>query len=184
MLVKIMNLPFMTLLLLSGCCVSTAYANVPFKKVSECQSDYFNGNYCSPSNISKYKTALKNQKANFDKKYILLNTGTVNALEMIALDTQSGIAYPLNYQFTGWEDNQGNVKKKPSYTFSLNDPKLCLMGSQFDGDHPGTHETYSNIRNCFTIQKDRTTTSFESTYTDKVQYEYDEKNKTWTPYPN
>lgn len=179
-----MKIQLITLLILSGCCLSNASAKVPFKKVSECDSDYFNGDYCTKANIAKYKTALKNMKANFDKKYILLNTGTSDSLEMIALDTQTGIAYPLNYQFTGWEDNQGNIKKKPSYTFSLNDPKLCLMGSQFDGDHPGTHETYSNIRNCFSIKKERSFTSFDSTYTDKVQYQYDDKKKTWIPYPD
>ena len=120
---------------------------------------------------------------NFDKKYILLNTGNSDSLEMVALDTQTGIAYPLNYQFTGWEDNEGNVKKKPTYTFSLNDSKLCLMGSQFDGDHPGTHETYSNIKNCFSISHQYGHTNFESNYADQVQYEYDNKSKTWKPYP-
>jgi hypothetical protein len=171
-------------LILCSASLSLAHADVAFKKVSVCQSDYFNGSYCSKTNLAKYKNAFKTMKPNFNQKYILLNTGTSDSLEMIALDTQSGIAYPLNYQFTGWEDNQGNVKKKPSYTFSLHDSKLCLMGSQYDGDHPGTHETYSNIKNCFSIQEDRTSTSFDSTYTDKIQYDYDDKNKTWIPYAN
>ncbi|RZG47000.1 hypothetical protein [Acinetobacter wuhouensis] len=160
------------------------YAETTFKKVSACDSDYFQGNFCSKANIAKYKQALKTMKPNFNDKYILLNTGTVNSLEMIALDTQTGIGYPLNYQFTGWEDNQGKVLKKPSATFSLTDSKLCLSGSQYDGDHPGTHETYSNIKNCFKIKKDRTYTSFESTNIDQIQYEYDQKTKTWKAFKN
>ena len=179
-----MNKLLITIVLFSSGIISTAYANVPFKKVSECESDYFNGNFCSKANLAKYKNALKTLKPNFDQKYILLNTGTTQSLEMIALDTQSGIAYPLNYQFTGWENDQGKVLKKPSATFSLNDSKLCLMGSQYDGEHPGTHETYSNIKNCFKIIKEHSNISFESTYTDKVQYEYDVKSKTWKPYSN
>lgn len=171
-----------TTILLSSCLISTTFANVPFKKVAQCESDYFNGNFCSKANIAKYKNALASMKANFDQKYILLNTGSAQSLEMIALDTQTGIGYPLNYQYTGWEDDHGKVLKKPTATFSVNDNKLCLSGSQYDGDHPGTHETYSNIRNCFSITKERSRTSFESTYKDQVQYEYDSKNKTWKPY--
>lgn len=158
------------------------HAETAFKKVSECETDYFQGSFCLKANITKYKKALKTMKPNFNYKYILLNTGSSDSLEMIALDTQTGIGYPLNYQFTGWEDNQGNVLKKPSATFSLTDSKLCLSGSQYDGDHPGTHETYSNIKNCFMIKKDRSYTSFESTYVDKVDYDYDEKTKTWRPF--
>ncbi|MDN5434649.1 MAG: hypothetical protein L0G10_13470, partial [Acinetobacter sp.] len=60
--------------------------------------------------------------------------------------------------------------------------KLCLMGSQFDGDHPGTHETYSNIKNCFSINHQYGHTNFESNYDDQVQYNYDNKSKTWKPY--
>lgn len=169
-------------LIVCSASLQLAYAGTTFKKVSECQSDYFNGDYCSKANLAKYKNALKTMQPNFDKKYILLNTGTPDSLEMVALDTQTGIAYPLNYQFTGWEDNEGNVKKKPTYTFSLNDAKLCLMGSQFDGDHPGTHETYSNIKNCFSINHQYGHTNFESNYDDQVQYHYDNKSKTWKPY--
>jgi len=179
-----MNKFFTIALLFSSCFILSAYANVSFKKVSQCESDSFNGNYCSKTNIAKYKKALATMKPNFDQKYILLNTGSVNSLEMIALDTQTGVAYPLNYQFTGWEDDKGKVLKKPSYHFSLTNSKLCLSGSQYDGDHPGTHETYSNIKNCFKITKERSSTSFESSYTDKVQYEYDSKSKTWKPYTN
>ena len=164
--------------------VSKTHAETHFKKVSNCESDLFNGDYCSKKNIAKYKKALTTMKPNFDQKYILLNTGSAQSLEMIALDTQTGIAYPLNYQFTGWEDDSGKVLKKPSYTFSLNDAKLCLMGSQYDGDHPGTHETYSNIKNCFMIPKNGKYISFESTFQDRVEYKYDPKNKTWKPYSN
>lgn len=161
-----------------------AQPNANFREVSDCDSDLFNGNFCSKSNISRYKDVLKTSKANFNHKFILLNTGTLDSLELIALDTQTGIGYPLNYQFTGWEDNNGNLKKKPFYTFSLNDSRVCLMGSQYDGDHPGTHQTYSNIRNCFHIKKDDKYTSFESTYIDLVQYEYNVQKNVWVPYSN
>lgn len=157
------------------------YAETTFKKVSSCETDYFQGNYCSKANIAKYKQALKTMKPNFDHKYILLNTGSVDSLEMIALDIQTGIGYPLNYQFTGWENDQGKVLKKPSARFSVTDPILCLSGSQYDGDHPGTHETYSNIKNCFKITKERSSISFEPTYTDIVQYNYDSNTKSWKP---
>lgn len=161
-----------------------AQSNTPFKSVSNCESDYFNGNFCSKKNIKRYQQALLTQKPNFSQTYILLNTGNSDSLELIALDTKTGIAYPLNYQFTGWEDNKGNIKKKPAYTYSLNDSKVCLSGSQYDGDHPGTHETYSNIRNCFIIKKERNHTAFESTYLDEIQYTYDSQTKTWKPIKN
>ncbi len=159
-----------------------AHANAPFKKVQHCESDLLNGSYCSKANIQMYKQALKNQKANFDQKYILLNVGNTHTLELVALDTQTGIGYPLNYQFTGWENNEGKVLKKPTFQFSLNSPKVCLSGSQYDGEHPGTHETYSNIRNCFNIKTDGKHSGFESNYADQIQYEYLDKNKTWIPY--
>lgn len=174
-----------TLLLLTLSCIATAsFANVPFKKVVSCESDLFNGEYCSKKNIAQYKNALKTMKPNFNKKYILLNTGSSNSLEFIALDTLTGIAYPLNLQYTGWENNAGKTLKKPTFSFSLNQEKLCLTGSQYDGDHPGTHETYSNIKNCFVVQTERGHTSFESTHKDQVQYDYDEKDKTWKPFQN
>ena len=88
-----------------------AQPNANFREVSDCDSDLFNGNFCSKSNISRYKDVLRTSKANFNHKFILLNTGTLDSLELIALDTQTGIGYPLNYQFTGWEDNNGNLKK-------------------------------------------------------------------------
>lgn len=157
-------------------------AQTAFKKVATCDSDYFNGTFCSKKNLQRYQTVLKSQAANFNGHYILLNTGSADSLELIALDTKTGIGYPLNYQFTGWEDNDGNVLKKPSYSHSLQDEKVCLAGSQYDGEHPGTHETYSNIKNCFSLKPYGKGLAFESTYTDKVQYQYDEKSKTWRPY--
>lgn len=99
---------------------------------------------------------------------------------MVALDTRTGLAYPLTYQFTGWDDDKDNIIKKPSYTYSLKDSKVCIMGSQYDGD-VGTHETYSNIRNCFHLIKEGKHTSFQSTYINKVQYKYNVKTKTWQP---
>lgn len=159
--------------------INPANANSTFKKVSVCDSDLFNGKYCSKQNIAKYKQALKTLSPNFNKTYILLNTGNSDSLEFIALDTRSGIGYPLNYQFTGWKDNQGYVKKKPTYYFSLNNSKLCLMGSQYDGEHTGTHQTYSNIKNCFEIKHDENQSNFEPVYTDQVQYEYIPQSKTW-----
>lgn len=180
---KIYFLVCMLLLSINASHANT-HQNASFKKVQNCDSDYFNGTFCAKKNLTQYKKQLKTQKANFAQKYILLNTGDTDSLELIALDTQTGIAYPLNYQFTGWEDNSGKVLKKPTYSFSLNDSKLCLMGSQYDGDHPGTHETYSNIKNCFMIQYNGRYSSFESTYKDRIQYEYDAKNKIWKPYSN
>ena len=32
---------------------------------------------------------------------------------MVALDTRTGLAYPLTYQFTGWDDDKDNIIKKP-----------------------------------------------------------------------
>lgn len=177
---RVIKIILTKLLLLSS--VSTAYANVPFKKVAQCESDYFNGSFCSKKNLTLYKNVLKAQKANFNKKYILLNTGDSDSLELIALDTTTGIAYPLNYQFTGWENNEGKVLKKSMFQFSLNSPKVCLSGSQYDGEHPGTHETYSNIRQCFEIKTDRNFKDFESNYADRIQYEYLEHNNSWMPY--
>lgn len=156
--------------------------NAPFKKVNNCDSDYYNGSFCSKKNIARYKNVLKTQKANFAQHYILLNIGNTDALELIALDTKSGMAYPLNYQYTGWENNQGATMKKPSFQYSISQPKVCLSGSQYDGDHPGTHETYSNIRQCFEIKKTEDGIGFEANYHDQIQYEYNEKTKTWKPY--
>lgn len=163
------------------CLATNTYANVPFKKVHNCESDYFNGSFCAHKNISLYKNALNTQKANFNQKYILLNTGNSDSLELIALDTKTGVAYPLHYQFTGWENNEGKVLKRPTFQFSLNTPKVCLSGSQYDGEHPGTHETYSNIQQCFAIKTDGIFADFESDYSDRIQYEYHEKIKTWKP---
>lgn len=177
--IPVIKLILTKLLLL--CCVGTANANAPFKKVAQCESDFFNGSFCSKKNLMLYGNVLKAQKANFNKKYILLNTGHSDSLELIALDTKTGMAYALNYQFTGWEDNQGKVLKKPSFQFSLNTPKVCLSGSQYDGEHPGTHETYSNIRQCFEIKTERNFTEFESDYSDRIQYEYHGKTKNWKP---
>ena len=160
---------------------TNTYANVPFKKVQNCQSDYFNGSFCAKKNITLYKNALKTQKANFNQKYILLNTGNSDSLELIALDTKTGIAHPLNYQFTGWKNNQGKTLKKPSFKFSLDHPKVCVFGSQYDGEHPGTHENYSNIRQCFMIETDHNSTLFGVIHSDQIQYEYNDKTKQWKP---
>ena len=61
--IRIIKTMLIKLLLLSS--VSTAYANVPFKKVAQCESDFFNGSFCSKKNLTRYKNVLKAQKANF-----------------------------------------------------------------------------------------------------------------------
>lgn len=166
-----------------GSISTLAFANHDFHQVLTCPSSTSQSHFCSAKNIERYKTALKTQKANFDKKYILLNSGNDEVLELIALDTESGIGYPLPYQFKGLQDTQGNILKRPSYYYSLHSSRLCLKGTQYDLESTVAIQENLNIKNCFKIVHDTERSGFEAIFNSKVHYQYLEKEQQWKKLP-
>ena len=168
---------------LLGSISTLTFANRDFHQVQSCPSPTMQSHFCSAQNIEHYQTAFKTQKANFDKKYILLNSGNDDVLELIALDTESGIGYPLPYQFKGWQDTQGNILKRPTYRYSLNSSRLCLKGTQYDLDQVDAAQENRNIKNCFKIVHDTDRSGFEAIFNGKVHYQYLEKVQQWKKRP-
>ena len=129
---------------------SVIYADYhAFKKVETCQYDYSDIQFCSQSNIAKYKKALKNQKVNFAEKYILLNIGSNDYRTYTAINTQTGWVYPLNFDIIGFKDHRGNVIRPAKIQFNAQKSDLCIEGSI-----ESYRNSYDNVAVCFAVIED------------------------------
>ena len=128
-----------------------AWANAPYKATTECQFDYDDFDFCSKTNVAKYKNALKTQQPNFDKKYILLNVSTSSkSIRFVALDTKNGLALPLRDAILGFKDDRGGLTGKPPVIkYSINNSSLCTWGSIL-----AYRDAYDNVKTCYSIQDD------------------------------
>ncbi len=128
-----------------------AWANAPYKATTECQFDYDDFDFCSKTNIAKYKNALKTQQPNFDRKYILLNvSNSSKSIRFVALDTKNGLALPLRDAILGFKDGRGGLTGKPPVIkYSINNPSLCTWGSIL-----AYRDAYDNVKTCYSIQDD------------------------------
>ncbi|RJL71636.1 hypothetical protein [Acinetobacter radioresistens] len=132
-----------------------AWASPEYKAVATCQFDYDDFEYCSKSNIAKYKQALKTSKPNFDTNYILLNLSKkTNSFRYVAIDSRDGLVFPLNDEIIGFKDNKGGLTGKPPIiSYSVNNPYLCIKGSV-----DSYRNSYDNVKVCYSIQKDEYST--------------------------
>lgn len=128
-----------------------ATAAPAFKAVSTCEYDYDDINFCSKSNIAKYKTALKTQKPNFDSKYILLNVGPSSKKNRyVAIDASQGLVYPLSDEIIGFKDRVGGLTGKPAIiNYSIDNSYLCIKGSI-----SAYRDSYDNVKACYSVHDD------------------------------
>jgi len=126
------------------------WANMPYKATTECEFDYDDFQFCSKSNITKYKAALAKRKPNYDSTKILLNVGSAKNIRYVVIDTQTGLVFPLRDTIYGFTDWKGSLKKPPLIQFSVNSPLLCIQGNVF-----AYRDAYDNVEVCYTLQKDQ-----------------------------
>lgn len=126
-------------------------SDTPYKSITQCQFDYDDFNFCSKTNIAKYKNALKTQNPNFNGKYILLNlSSSPKSFRFVALDTKNGLALPLRDEIIGFKDDRGGLTGKPPLIqYSITSPYLCTKGSV-----SAYRDSYDNVKTCFTVQDD------------------------------
>ena len=121
---------------------SVATANHPFSHVqiayshNECSFLYSPVDFCDERHVSEIKNALGNQVANFDGHYILLKIKEWRPSEyygnsIVAIDTESGVVYPMPFDYYTGEINMTDAKvtKRPGLTFSAGSKKVCIDGS-------------------------------------------------------
>lgn len=121
-----------------------------YKATTECQFYYDDFNFCSKSNIAKYKNALNNKKPNFNAKYILLNVETLKHIRYIAIDTKNGLVFPLRDEILGFKDNRGRLTGKPPLiNYSITHTDLCISGSV-----SAYRDAYDNVKICYSMQDD------------------------------
>ena len=127
-----------------------AWANIPYKATTECEFDYDHFQFCSKSNIAKYKAALAKQKPNYDSTKILLNVGSAKNIRYVAIDTQTGLVFPLRDAILGFKDARGGLNGKPALIqFSVDQPQLCIEGSVH-----AYRDAYDNVKVCYIMEKD------------------------------
>ena len=126
-----------------------AIAAPSFKGVSDCKFESDDYNYCSKSNIAKYKAALKTQKPNFDGHYILINLlNRKDGYNFIALDTKTGYGYTMEEVFSE-PTKMGKPTGKPVViNYSINNSYLCIKGDIY-----AYRNAYDNVKACYSIQE-------------------------------
>jgi hypothetical protein len=92
--------------------------------------------FCDERHISAIENAIANQVANFNGYYILLKIKEWRPSEyygdsLVIIDTQSGVVYPLPFDYYAAAINMRNTKSmgKPRLIFSLRSNKVCIDGS-------------------------------------------------------
>lgn len=127
---------------------SISFAQPNDKLIAECQFDYDDFNFCAKDNILKYKQALGSKKPNFDSNKILLNVGTKQDLRFVAIDTQTGVVFPLNDTISGYIDEHQDKKVKPPIIqYSLHSKVLCVEGQLY-----AYRDAYDHAKVCYSIQ--------------------------------
>ncbi|MEX3786354.1 hypothetical protein [Paraburkholderia sp. BR14374] len=122
--------------------------------------------FCDERHVSEIKDAIGKRTANFNGHYILLRIKEWSPSEyygdsVVAIDTESGIAYPMPFDYYTGEVNMKDSKilKTPKLTFFAGSSKICIDGSilvyrattnghfcfDFDGHRfSGFHTAYMN----------------------------------------
>ena len=125
---------------------------------NECSFMYSPVDFCDERHTAEMKDALANRVANFNEHYILLKIKEWRPSEyygdsVVAIDVQTGIAYPMPFDYYSGSINMRNSKaiKKPKLTFSANSNKVCIEGSIL------VYRATTNGRFCFDFDGDRFT---------------------------
>lgn len=127
---------------------SISFAEKTHKMIAECQFDYDDFNFCTKENLSKYRQALASRKNNFDSSKILLNVGTLQDMRFVAIDTQSGVVFPLSDTISGYIDEHQDKKiKPPIIQYSLRSKVLCVEGRLY-----AYRDAYEHAKVCYSIQ--------------------------------
>lgn len=131
------------------CLFSTiSFAETTPKMIAECQFDYDDFNFCTKENLSKYSRALASRKNNFDSTKILLNVGTPQDMRFVAIDTQTGVVFPLSDTISGYIDEHHSKKVKPPLIqYSLHSNVLCVEGRLY-----AYRDAYEHAKVCYSIQ--------------------------------
>ncbi len=110
--------------------VEIAYAH------DECSFQYSPIDFCDERHVSEIKKAINQSTANFNGHYILLKIQEWKPSEyygnsLVAIDTLTGIVYPLPLDYYTGEVNMKNARmvKKPKLKFSLKSSEVCIDGS-------------------------------------------------------
>lgn len=120
--------------------------------------------YCDEKHLNAIDEAIKNQRPNFNKKYILLTIQerkNYYQSTLVAIDSNTGIVYPIPIDFySGYANKKGGANDFGKLTYSLESNKVCIEGSIFvyRAEEDGTF--------CFNLQGDRFT-GHQTTYMDE-----------------
>lgn len=129
---------------------NTALANVSYKGTDQCEYDYDDINFCSASNIAKYKKALQNTAVNFDGQYILLNVKNKLNQRFVAIDSKTGRVFTSSDDIQGFKNSSGHLTGKPAIVnYSVDNAYLCIQGSV-----SAYRNAYDNIKVCYSMQDD------------------------------
>lgn len=146
---------FLTILIVFSCCSRLADGasseNHAFVRVSSCQRDYAQVDFCDALHLKAINLGIKDRKPDFHKKYIFLTIpmrrgGLKSA---VIIDITTGIAYPLPFDyFGGYVDRKGlpikNIKAQVIYSSRNN--KVCFYGSTY-----AYRDTVENMVSCYTF---------------------------------
>ncbi|HEY8094598.1 MAG TPA: hypothetical protein VIE65_00695 [Methylobacter sp.] len=105
---------------------------------------------CTPKHINAIKQAIKTRRPDFFKKYIIVHIPETHygkdAASVLAVDSTTGIAYPLPFDFFVGSDigteAAMTVKSNLSYTISNN--TICVRGTTHAGMAETTHLSYDD----------------------------------------
>lgn len=110
--------------------VDIAYAH------DECSFQYSPIDFCDERHVSEINNAIAHSAANFNRHYILLKIQEWRPSEhygesLVAIDTLTGIVYPLPFDYYSGRVNMKNsrIVKEPTLSFSVERSEVCIDGS-------------------------------------------------------
>lgn len=122
-------------------------------KVTECNFDEDDVNYCSKQKMQAYQKAFDSQPVNFSRKYVLLKFQGNNGLNFVVINKNTGVVYPLRYSIGNFmSQDQTKELGKPLIQYSAQSSQFCIKGSVY-----AYRDAYTNVRACFYVnEKDKT----------------------------
>jgi hypothetical protein len=145
-------------------------SNHPFDRVeiayahNACSFQYSPIDFCDQRHVSQINDAIAHGAANFDGHYILLKIQEWNLSEnygysLVAIDTFTGIVYPLPVDYYSGKVNMRNSSriKNPKLNFSMKTNKICIDGSIL------VYRATSNGHFCFAFDGEKFT-GFQTEY--------------------
>jgi hypothetical protein len=129
-------------------------ANHAFVRVTECETDFGDVDFCDAAHRAAIESALHTRRADFAGHWLVVTVpGTAgDEVSVVVVDTRTGMALPLPFDtFGDYTDERGFPVAAPPrrIEYAVDGDRICFHGSVY-----AYRNTYTSMTSCYRFRPD------------------------------